>query len=89
MYLGITFTALYYTAIFGAAIASIVKCVGFGRNSEGFCKYYTKPVVVMSTVVNVVTDFYILALPLPCVMKLNLSLKRKIGVLMVFGCGVV
>ncbi|ERF77190.1 hypothetical protein EPUS_06470 [Endocarpon pusillum Z07020] len=86
---GIAVIAMYYTAIGGAAIASIVKCVGFGRRSAGFCDYSAKPVVVMSTVMNVVTDFYILALPLPCVMRLKLSLRRRIGVLIVFGCGIV
>ncbi|KAF7502951.1 hypothetical protein GJ744_004797 [Endocarpon pusillum] len=89
IYLGIAFIAMYYTAIGGAAIASMVKCVGFGRSSTGFCSYYEKPVVVMSTVMHVVTDCYILALPLPCVMKLKLSLRRRIGVLVVFGCGIV
>ncbi|KAM0803752.1 hypothetical protein BDR22DRAFT_696860 [Usnea florida] len=86
---GLLFTTLWYTAIMGVAIASIVKCNGLAQLSNQFCLNYEKPVVVMNAVINVVTDFYILILPVPCVMKLQTNKKRKIGLLLVFASGLV
>jgi sterol-4alpha-carboxylate 3-dehydrogenase (decarboxylating) len=89
VYLGIAFIAIYTTAIIGVAIGSIVKCNGLAQISSRFCRNYAKPVVVMNSVINVVTDFYVLVLPIPCIMKLQLSLKRRIGLLLAFGSGIV
>jgi hypothetical protein len=38
-------------------------------------------------VINIVTDFYTLILPIPRVLKLQLNLKRKLGLLGVFAGG--
>lgn len=54
-----------------------------------FCKDYAKPVVVMNAVINVATEFYILVLPTPCVMKLQITIRRRIGLLLVFASGLV
>ena len=89
IYAGIAFTALYYTAVAGVAIRSIVHCNGITRIADPFCKNYAKPVTIMNAVVNVVTDFYILVLPIPCIVKLQLSTRYRIGLLVVFGSGLV
>lgn len=89
VYAGIGFITIYYTAIIGVAIGSIVKCNGLGQMSSRFCKNYAKPVVVMNAVINVVTDLYVLALPIPSVLKLQLNPKRRFGLLLVFASGIV
>ena len=86
---GLLFTTFWYTAILGVAIAAIVKCNGLAQLSNQFCLNYAKPVVVMNAVINVVTDFYILVLPVPCVMKLQINRRRRIGLLLVFASGFV
>lgn len=40
-----------------------------------------------SAVLNVITDFLILVLPMPVVWKLHMSLRRKIGVSLLFVMG--
>ena len=89
IYFGIVITITYYTAFMGIAIGSIVKCSGAAQIYNPLCKSYRKPVIVMNVVVNVVTDVYVLLLPVPCVLKLQLSLNRRIGLLLVFGSGIV
>jgi sterol-4alpha-carboxylate 3-dehydrogenase (decarboxylating) len=88
VYLGITFMVLYYTAIIGVAIGSIVKCNGLAQLSSRFCKNYAKPVTAMNAAVNVLTDFHVLAVPILCIIKLQLSLKHRLGLLLVLGSGI-
>ena len=40
-----------------------------------------------TAILNVVTDFYILVLPIPVVRKLNTTLGRKIAISMIFTVG--
>ena len=85
---GIVIETLYYTAFTAVAISSLVKCNALAQMKDQFCINYGKPVVVMNATVNVVTDFYILLLPIPCVLSLQMSSKRKVGILLVFAGGV-
>lgn len=41
----------------------------------------------MTLVVNIVTDIYVLILPIPRVLNLQLNIKRKLGLLLVFAGG--
>lgn len=43
----------------------------------------------MNAVINVATDFYILVLPMSCVMKLQITNRRRLGLLLVFASGLV
>lgn len=45
------------------------------------------PVILMAASVNVMTDFYILALPMNRIRTLQVRLKYKIGLLIVFSAG--
>lgn len=42
---------------------------------------------IATGVFNLISDLYILAIPLPAVAKLKISRKKKIGVSMVFSAG--
>lgn len=41
-----------------------------------------------SGAINVVSDIYVLLLPIPCIWGLNMNLGRKLRVLSVFGLGI-
>lgn len=85
---GIILQVLYYTAMIGVAIGSIKECNGPSQVSKQFCQNYSNPVVVLNATVNVTTDIFVLVLPLPFVLKLQLSPKRRLGLLLVFAAGV-
>ncbi|KAL2047511.1 hypothetical protein ABVK25_011440 [Lepraria finkii] len=89
IYLGIVFQALFYSAMIGAAIGSIAECNGPSQFNNQYCKNYGKPVVVLHAAVNVATDIYILLLPIPRVLKLQLGRRHRLGLLLVFATGVV
>ena len=89
IYYGIIFQALFYAAIIGVGIGALVECNGLSQLSNQFCINFGKPVVILIAAVNVITDFYVLALPIRRVLKLQLSFKRKLGLLVVFAGGLV
>ena len=89
IYLGIVFQALFYSAMIGVANGSIAECNGPSQITNQYCKNYGKPVVVLNAAVNVATDIYILLLPIPRVLKLQLGRRHRLGLLLVFATGVV
>jgi hypothetical protein len=56
---------------------------------EGACAPYDVHLILgtASGVVNIVTDFYVLILPMPFVWSLNMKRSRKVRVLVIFGLG--
>ena len=87
-YLGITFQALYYNAFIGIGIGAVVECNGPSQLTHQLCANF-RPLVVLNVTINAVTDIYVLLLPVPCVLKLQLSKRHRLGLLLVFACGVV
>lgn len=47
----------------------------------------THPLIIMTGVVNVASDLYLIVLPLPAVWALNLPLRRKVGISAIFLTG--
>lgn len=47
----------------------------------------TKPLIISIGVVNVISDLYLIMIPLPAVWALHLSLRRKIGLSAMFLTG--
>lgn len=85
---GMVFQALFYTAMVCLAIANMEKCNSPQKLSSQYCKVYSRQVSVMMPVLNVVTDIYVLALPIHRVLALKLSAKHRLGVLLIFLCGI-
>lgn len=79
--------ALFYTAMIGVAIASIVTCNGMAGTTSQFCKNYSGPVIMLNAVFNVVSDFWVLLMPFPQLSKLQLRPRQKIGLTIVFAAG--
>lgn len=89
IYLGLVIT-------FAAYLATTVAFGGFclPRPSESWAEALLSPrcgkatgMTYIQGIFNVVSDFYILILPVPVVIKLRLPLKRKIGVCAIFMTG--
>lgn len=87
VHIGILVMALFYTAMVGVSISTVIRCVGLAAQTLQFCKTASGPVQLLNSVFNVVTDFWILILPMPHIMKLQLPKSRKIGLVAVFAAG--
>jgi len=88
-HLGATFNILFY---FSGAIALIV--LGSPRNGQNYLEVLSGPAGTRSTTVgvvlgifSVVSDFYLLVVPLPAVWGLQLPLKKRMRILAIFGTG--
>ncbi|KAL6719194.1 hypothetical protein ACLMJK_003431 [Lecanora helva] len=75
IFAGIIFLSLYYVAMIGVAIGSIKECNGPSQVSKQFCQNYGAQVVVLNATVNVVTDIFVLLLPVSRVLKLQLGAR--------------
>ena len=89
VHIRLPFMALFYTAMLCAGIAAVVKCVSIAAGSLQFCDDIGGPGQLVHSAFNVVTDFWILVLPMPLILKLQLPRARKIGLVAVFSAGLV
>jgi hypothetical protein len=84
---GIIFQALFYSAAIGLAIGSIAQCYRLSQISNQSCIRQGREVVMMVFAFNVITDFYVLILPIHRVLTLQLFFKHKLDLLLVFAGG--
>lgn len=84
IHVGIAIMALFYTAMIAVAIVSVVECVGMATMTLQFCGIVSGPVQILNSTFNVVTDFWILVLPMPMISKLQMPKSRKLGLTVVF-----
>jgi hypothetical protein len=81
------FTAAYTAAILGVSIGSFVKCGSFEEMTTPFCVAMGTSISIVQSVINVITDFVILFIPLPMTIALKLPLTKKLAVGSVFMTG--
>lgn len=84
---GIFFITIAYTALF---FISLLSCMPFERRWNKYVPGYCLPSGVtayLSGAINVLTDAFVVFLPIPAILKLNMALSRKIRALAVFGLG--
>lgn len=89
IHVGLVLMALFHTVIIGIGIGTVIKCVGISGSTITFCKDASGSVQLAQSAFNLVTDIWILVLPMPLLKKLQLPRSRKIGLFFVFGAGVV
>lgn len=87
VYVGAVLLALFYMALIGTGIAAMTSCVGLAVTSIGICDKITNDIQLLNSAFNVVTDCWILVLPMLFISKLQMPLKRKVGVAAVFAVG--
>lgn len=85
---GILTCALTYAACLGISIATLVQCATPRALSYSICMK-AQIITVVTSVINVSTDVYILVLPIGPILKLILRPRQKIGLLAVFFSGLV
>ncbi len=80
------FCALYTAIYWGVSATSVVECDSPDSLDIALCANSGITTLVL-TIVNLVADFYVLALPIRTVMRLNVKRGKKIGLIAVFLCG--
>ncbi|MCJ1471444.1 hypothetical protein MMC13_000083 [Lambiella insularis] len=90
IYAGMIINSLFYTGCLGAAAASWTPSSGEPWFETSFSSAYRTSITlgIVQSVFNVVSDLYLLFLPLWGVSQLQLSFKKKIGVSAIFMTGV-
>ena len=84
---GILLQVIGYTAFTGYAIGLEIICSDPAiAETDAYCVNSYK-VTYTQSLFSVITDFYVLLLPIGVVAKLQLSLRRRIGLIMVFMTG--
>lgn len=89
VWIGIVVTGLFY---FSGMIAVLAMCVP--QHGESYLESLASPkcggTKVLSLVIgafNIISDLYLLIIPLPAIWSLQLPLRKKVGVVMVFMTG--
>lgn len=88
IHIGIYVQIVFYISWVAAYSALLVVCATATAFSHPFCTN-TWITVEVQGAINVITDFYILALPTVMVWQLQLTFRRKLGVIAVFMTGLV
>ena len=86
VYGGTMFCFLFYTAYMGTQIGSAILCDNTESTRHSLCRN-GQVLTIISGVVNVVTDLYLLVLPIPPLTQLKLRRRRKLGLLLIFMAG--
>ncbi|KAK5630662.1 hypothetical protein RRF57_006377 [Xylaria bambusicola] len=80
---------LIYGPLAGLAIGFLAACNDLTSLVESpFCKDYSSPTLGFSAIFNVVTDLWLLLLPFPLLIKLQIQPQQKLGLAAVFAAGV-
>lgn len=87
IYVGLVVMIFFHTAMIGVGIGTVIKCVGLSANTSKFCNDASGSIQLCQSAFNIVSDFWILLLPMPLLQKLQLPRSRKIGLYFVFGAG--
>ncbi|BCS20856.1 uncharacterized protein APUU_21288S [Aspergillus puulaauensis] len=87
IWVGIAIIGTLYGAFIITSAVNIGICVTVGTDISPFCDFVHTGLVIWQAATNVVTDFYLVILPIPSVLKLKLSRKKKIGLCLTFASG--
>ena len=90
IYFGILTTFVFYTATTVAFGALCIPRSGENWIESNFSPRCGKSIVMtyVQGTFNVVSDFYILVLPIPVVWQLQMPLRKKVGVCAIFMTGI-
>ncbi|KAI8949431.1 hypothetical protein F4801DRAFT_401578 [Xylaria longipes] len=87
--ISIVIITLFYIPLVGLGIGFLATCNDLMKLVEShFCRSYNGPVLLLNASFNVITDLWLLLLPLPLLMKLQLQPRQKLGLVAVFAAGV-
>ncbi|KAI0810444.1 hypothetical protein GGR55DRAFT_140139 [Xylaria sp. FL0064] len=87
--ISIAIITVFYTPLVGIGIGYLASCNDLTMLVEShFCRDYNGPVLLLNASFNVVTDLWLLLLPYPVLMKLQLQTRQKLGLIAIFAAGV-
>lgn len=86
-YTGVTFTALFYAALVIWVLSITSPTAGETWQKVAHENQRMVPEAVWIACVGLVLDIYILVLPIAGVKQLQMSRKRKLGIIAVFSTG--
>lgn len=86
VFLGIIVSTSFCIALTGYNIAAEVHCVNAASLKSRIC-IDTWKVTLATGAINTLIDLYILVLPIVMVLKLQLTPRRKLGVVAIFTIG--
>ncbi len=88
VYFGMIFCVWYTAVYWGLSTAIIMECSA-PHNADGILCANVSFITLAIVIINVVTDFYVLALPIGVVIRLNAKRGKRIGLIAIFSCGLV
>lgn len=86
IYSTIVFLAVFYALYLGVNVAYNFVCSAFNYQRVAYCLDFDNILYVQGAT-NLATDVWILVLPIPKLVKLQVSKRRKIGIMVVFLAG--
>ncbi|CEL04012.1 hypothetical protein ASPCAL05146 [Aspergillus calidoustus] len=87
IWIGIIMNIVLSTTFMALSIANLIECIKFTSGVTAFCRFVHEEMVLWVTASNVFTDFYIAILPIPRVLNLQTSKRRKFGLCLTFASG--
>lgn len=88
VWIGAVFFTLFYVAYLAVQIVYLVECTNSEAIERAPCNSIYG-VTIFQGALNVASDFYVLLLPLPYLIKLHVSQRQKVGLLVIFMAGFV
>ena len=85
---GLILQTLFYLTAATLGIVAMCRCSSIETLSNMFCVRYESDIQLTILTFNLVTDIYIIILPIHRVWNLQLNFRRKIGLLTVFVGGI-
>ncbi|KAL2836982.1 hypothetical protein BJY01DRAFT_251681 [Aspergillus pseudoustus] len=87
IWIGIVMNIVLSTTFMAMSIANLIECIKFTSDITAFCRFIHEEMVLWVAAANVFTDFYIAILPIPRVLNLQTSNRRKVGLVLTFASG--
>lgn len=87
IYAGFFVNIAFYTIVLGFGIRAIVECVDMTWVTNKYCRIVQLPLYTAVFSFNVAMEIYLMILPISRIVKLHLSLNRRIGLVIVFASG--
>lgn len=89
VYLILALCTLFHLAFFALAISQASLCSYIGRppqDESPLCLNYMSPIVISATF-GLFSDLYLFLLPIAPIVKLQVSMRQRVGLLAIFGAG--
>ena len=78
------------SAAYAACILTYtIECAASSRTvGAGSCRTPPRPLLLFNGIFGLVSDIYLLVLPIPIVWRIQMPLRKRLGVLAIFGTGI-